>query len=177
MRRRAEAGFTLIEMLVVIALIGVLAAIAIPVFSDSKRKSTNASEVNEFFAEFRVRQDQYATENGQYLSTGVNESATWPAAPSAGGQSIGLLPASWKTLKIRPPEGGSVRCAYVVQSGTNTPLTGTVGPKAIAMGFSAPAKNWYYVLARCNADNDSGSDAYFLTTSESTEIKSLDADK
>lgn len=167
----------MIEMLVTIALIGVLAAIAIPVFTDSKRKSTNASEVNEFFAEFRVRQDQWANENGSYLSTGANETTTWPTAPSAAGQYIGgSLPASWLTLRVRPPVSGKVKCAYVVITGTNTPLTGTVGPKATLMGFTAPLKNWYYVLARCNADNDSSIDAYFMTTSESTEIKSLDND-
>jgi prepilin-type N-terminal cleavage/methylation domain-containing protein len=177
MRRRAEAGFTLIEMLVTIALIGVLAAIAIPVFTDSKRKATSASEVNEFFAEFRVRQDQYALENGKYLETGANETSMFPAAPAAGGQALGLLPTAWKQLRIRPPETSEVRCAYVVLAGTNTPLTGTVGAKATAMGFSAPAKNWYYVLARCNADNDTAVDAYYMTTSESADIKKIDADK
>ena len=43
LRRKDEKGFTLIELMIVIAIIGILAAIAIPQFSAYRVRSYNAS--------------------------------------------------------------------------------------------------------------------------------------
>ena len=147
--RNAQAGFTLNELLVCVAAIGTLGAIAVPVFAKDTRNAKGDAEVNAFFAELRVREEQFQFENGRYLDTGMTESDMFPATPSKDAKPIGATPATWTALKISPPEN-NVRCSYVVVTGTAT--NNTVGPIAQSMGFVPPARNWFYVLAHCDLD-------------------------
>jgi prepilin-type N-terminal cleavage/methylation domain-containing protein len=65
--RRRAAGFTLVELAVVIVIIGVLAAFGVPRFIKSVEKS-KASEAFEYLASVRTAQERYQSQNGTYAS-------------------------------------------------------------------------------------------------------------
>jgi prepilin-type N-terminal cleavage/methylation domain-containing protein len=61
-------GFTLIEVLIVAAVIGVLAAVAVPRYSSSKEKAFSAAMKADLHT-VAIFEEQYAAENhGQYFS-------------------------------------------------------------------------------------------------------------
>ena len=168
--RSRQAGFTLLELMIVVALVAVLAAVALPSFAAQSRKAKGDAEVGAFFGELAVREEQYAVENGLYLSTGASESTTFPATPTPGTQALATLPAAWQTLKIRAPES-SVRCGYVVMAGTRADLPGALATGSF--GFTAPTKNWFYILAHCNLDGDPAVDSYYFVSSDDPKIQKL----
>jgi prepilin-type N-terminal cleavage/methylation domain-containing protein len=169
-----QAGFTLLEVMVVVVLIGILAAIALPSFASETRKSKGDSEVAAFFAELGVREEQYAVENGKYLSTGASESTTFPATATPNGTAITTLPTTWQTLKMRTPES-TARCGYVVIAGLKTDAAGAVA--TTSFGFTVPAKNWFYMLAHCDLDGSSAVDSYYFSSSEDAKLQKLNYGK
>lgn len=77
-----EAGFTLVELLVIVAIIGILAAIAIPQFSDYRKRGFEAT-VKSDLKNAAVAQEAYFAQYRRYKSgtlsattlTGYNKSA------------------------------------------------------------------------------------------------------
>src|ERR1039457_6174633 len=63
---RAEDGFTVIELLVVVLIIGILAAVALPSFLNQKNKAIDAS-AKELAHSAQIAAETYATDhNGSY---------------------------------------------------------------------------------------------------------------
>ena len=60
---QSKKGFTLMEMLIVVAIIAVLVAIAIPVFNGALTKSKEAADVANVRATYAVWQTSMLTEN------------------------------------------------------------------------------------------------------------------
>jgi general secretion pathway protein G len=63
--RRAERGFTLLELLVVMTIIGILAAIGVPALRDSPKRAREATLRGDLFT-FRSVIDQYKGDKGNY---------------------------------------------------------------------------------------------------------------
>ena len=168
--RRDQAGFTLMEIMIVVALIGTLAAIAIPSFTSSSRKSKGDTEVNEFFTELRLREEAYAAENSVYLSTSSGETSTFPATPTPAANSLGSLPDTWDTLRVHPPES-TARCGYVVIAGVSGGTAGSIA--STKFGYTPPAKNWFYLLAHCDLDGSSTKDSYYFASSDLPAIQQI----
>ena len=64
-KRRSERGFTLLELLVVMTIIGILAAIAVPALRDSPKRAREATLRGDLFT-FRSVIDQYKGDKGMY---------------------------------------------------------------------------------------------------------------
>jgi type IV pilus assembly protein PilA len=95
--RKSNKGFTLIELMIVVAIIGILAAIAIPNFLRFQLKSkTTEGKVN--LAAIRTAEESYLAEFGNYV-TAANHPAAAPTttkrqwtAPALGFDTIGWGP-------------------------------------------------------------------------------------
>ena len=79
---RKQEGFTLIELMIVVAIIGILAAIAIPNFMEYQRKS-RTSEAKTNVTSIKTAQMTFQGERGCFADAVVMPQA----APLAGGAS------------------------------------------------------------------------------------------
>ncbi len=65
---RGERGFTLVELLIVVAIIGILAAIAIPQFSMYRTRSYNATALSDL-RNVRTSEENLFADNGSYAAS------------------------------------------------------------------------------------------------------------
>jgi len=79
--RRKPRGFTLIELIVAVAIVGVLAAIAYPSYAAYVRRGKIVEALAEL-ATVRVRLEQYYQDNRNYGSTASACGVSMPSQPS-----------------------------------------------------------------------------------------------
>ncbi|HEY4055312.1 MAG TPA: prepilin-type N-terminal cleavage/methylation domain-containing protein [Kofleriaceae bacterium] len=165
MRRGAQRGFTLIEMMVTVAIIAILAAVAIPMFSKEKRKADTGTESAAMFGELAIRQDQYKLENGVYLATAACPATTNPKGTDA--TSCISTGGAWEKLKVRLPRQKLI-CTYTTTIGSGTGATPPTG-----FTFTSPQGAWFYILATCDADSNSSVDAQYFVSSINSTIQKI----
>jgi type IV pilus assembly protein PilE len=83
--RGIQKGFTLIEIMIVVAIIGILAAIAIPQYQDYVLRA-NIQEATSTLSDYRTRMEQWYQDNRTY-------------APVAGGATCGVIPLPAATIR------------------------------------------------------------------------------
>ena len=110
--RRHSAGFTLMELMVAAAIVGILAAIAIPAYTQSVAK-TNRRAAQVCLASFATHMERYYTTNLAY-----NQTPSGVAMNTAALQALGLDCASAANT------GGSY--SYSFDTGTPTASTYTL---------------------------------------------------
>ncbi len=87
--RKTEEGFTLIELMIVIAIIGILAAIAIPQFSAYRTRSFNSAAQADL-RNFATAQEAFFVDNQKYAT----------AAASLAGDTFGAYTSENVTLTV-----------------------------------------------------------------------------
>ncbi len=65
MNNYRDAGFTLIELMITIVIVGILSAVAIPVYSDYVRRG-KVPEATSALASMRIQMEQYYQDNRHY---------------------------------------------------------------------------------------------------------------
>ena len=109
-RRGSSDAFTLVEIMIVVVIIGLLAAIAIPAFQRVRMKSQAARLTNDF-RQYESAFQRYATENGG-----------WPPAGAAGAIPTGMTGYLPDSFTYPSPFGGSYQwsgpSSYVVLRGS-----------------------------------------------------------
>ena len=70
-------GFTLIELMVVVGIIAILAAIALPMYGDYVTRA-KLTEAQSALADFRVRMEQFYQDNRAYAANGATCGAALP---------------------------------------------------------------------------------------------------
>jgi prepilin-type N-terminal cleavage/methylation domain-containing protein len=174
--KRSEAGFTLLELMVVVVIIAILAAIVVPTWVREGRKAKADTEVAAMFAEIATKEEQYKVEFGSYLAT-----AQCPTATSTAGvdfNSTCNTATGWSNLRVQETSS-SIRCKYQVFIGAaNTALTpgSTFTVPCSTSGACTtvtPATAWYYINAICDMDGqgDSSTNTTFFQSSLDTKYQ------
>jgi prepilin-type N-terminal cleavage/methylation domain-containing protein len=163
-------GYTLVELMIVVAIIGILAAIALPAYTNYVYRS-KASEAVGMLAEIKSRQEAYRADFGQYcdLRGAWNPSAaptdqrqTWnPAIANGTGD-------TWAQLGVRP-SGNMLYFVYETQAGlpgaANIP---NLPGNPAARGYTG-ADFWFISRALGDLDGD-GTLVTYESYSESANV-------
>jgi len=110
-----RSAFTLIELMIAVAIVGILAAVAIPTFMRFQMKA-KAGEAKTNLSAIRTAEESYRAEHGNYLAQAAQvpasalstERTAWPA--SAGGfEEIGWAPEGpvYYRYAVQAPSSGA----------------------------------------------------------------------
>ncbi len=110
-------GFTLIEVLVVIAIIGILSSVVIASMNSARRKAKDAQRVGDMTA-VKKALELYYTDNGQYpTSSWASQCQYWGGGSPANSVIPGLVPAYIKVMPADPDMNVTANtCCYVYGS-------------------------------------------------------------
>ena len=170
-RRICARGFTLVELLVVVAMIGVLAAIAMVGYR-RYMNSAGSAEARAVMQGIRGSEEAYRAEMLTYLNCSESLTDWYPMNPPGPQKHHWVNPGHsgypcWRLLNVTTD--GPVRFGYSVVAG----LAGSISVGGIGMTnapvFPDTSEPWYVIAARGDRDGD-GDPALLITSSLNGEI-------
>jgi len=159
-RRASQGGFTLIELMIVVVIVGILAALAIPAFSNYVQRGRMAESFS-FLGEIRQREEAYRAEFGEYVTAPYHPAGAPFMGGAAAGWESAAVPLAWRQLGATPD--GATRFIYETRASTPgmDPVTCPAGLGATDFSFCAHAQ--------VDLDSD-GTPAWLETTSENSRV-------
>jgi type IV pilus assembly protein PilA len=127
--RSTRQGFTLVELLIVVVIIGILAAIAIPKFANTKEKAIVTSMRSDL-RNLASTQETYWTGNQTYYGAAIPD-ATFPYRPSQG-VTITMVHADAAGWSARASAPGLTTQTCVIFYGNAPPIPPATTDAAVA---------------------------------------------
>jgi type IV pilus assembly protein PilA len=131
--QNGDEGFTLIELLVVVVIIGVLVAIAVPVYLNYREGAADKSAQSDVRGAISAVEQYYTNNTNTYPASALSQTATFTLAAQAGGSpgtitlsdntTLSLVSAT--TYKICAMNGGgTTNRYYLYDSATGGSVSG-----------------------------------------------------
>lgn len=148
---RRVSGFTLIELMMVVAILGILAVVAIPRYKSYLYKAKTAEAIG-FLSEIKSRQEAYRADFGQYCAINGNNGTDWYPATRTNGMFV------WAEAPAAPPGSGFRQLgAYPPSRQTLFQYQVIAGPPGTGfpagLGFTG-ADFWFVSRAQGDLDGD-----------------------
>ncbi|MCU7800878.1 MAG: pilin [gamma proteobacterium symbiont of Lucinoma myriamae] len=119
--KRNQQGFTLIELMIVVAIIGILAAVAIPAYKDYIARS-QATEASVLLSGLKAPLAEYYQDKGAVATlTDLSAVSSGKYVASVTGAATAIYTATYKSAGIAPQiQGKTMTMAYDTNLGTFT---------------------------------------------------------
>jgi prepilin-type N-terminal cleavage/methylation domain-containing protein len=154
--QRARAGFTLVELMITVAIVSILAATSLPMLSTYIRRS-RTTEATAFLSEIKSRQESYRFDFGMYCNVSNGPANTYPTGTPTAAARVWAPNTQWNMLGASPPGRRSLFAYSTTAAPPNT--------LPVAMGFSDNrgydgSDFWFISTAAGNLDGDSATMLY-----------------